>query len=215
MQEILEVKHEDIVISSIIENYQSGLWSVPEALSNCTWAKRKNNVVNYIASLYLGSPPFGVTIWESPEIVPFDHYETRNRVWMLDGYYRILALIKAMDKESDLRIVFNPRVIDNGKGSEGQFRLASAMTRNTPGWIDVSRVLGSREDFCTVLDEEESKEYLIRFIQLREILNIKIPILKFTGYSREMIVDVFLSIKMTRDLKRRGLSTFIAHDCCG
>jgi hypothetical protein len=202
-----------------IENYQSGLWSIPESLSNSEWVKQKSNVVRYIASLYIDFPVSGITLWESPEVVPIDHYEignyeTRNRVWMLDGHYRILGLIKAMDKESDLRIVFNPRVTDNGKGSEGQFRVASAMTRNAPGWIDVSRVLGSREDFCSVL-EEESKEYRIRFIQLREILNKKIAVLKFTGGNCKIVVDVFLSWKMKVDLKRKGLSTFIAHDCCG
>lgn len=204
---MLESKREDIVISKIIENYRNGLWAIPEPLSGYAWEKQKNRAAMFIADLYLGWPVSSIVILESPD----GQYATRNHTaWMLDGHQQIMALCKVMDKESDLRIVFNPRVTDTKKGSEGQFRVESARTRNSAGWIDVSKVLGSREDFYSVLREEPSEEHGVRLIRLREILNNKMPILKIIGYDYKTIIEAFMQWKMMKNLRRKGVSTAVA-----
>jgi hypothetical protein len=161
----------------------------------------------FIASLYLDWPVSSIVLWESQEVHVCDELNAQKRTaWMLDGQQQIMALCKVMDKESGLKVVFNPRVTDMKKGSEGQFRAESPITRKSAGWIDVGKVLGSREDFCTVLDEEPSKEYRIRLIRLREILNKKMSVHKFTGCDYTTIVNAFMTWKMMRHSKRKSTS---------
>jgi hypothetical protein len=197
---MLKFKTEDIAISKIIENYRSGLWSIPESLSAYEWKKRKSKAVTFIANLYLGFPVSGMMIWESPETVcsrrQFE--EPKQTAWMLEGQQKIMTLCKVIDGESDLKILFNPRITDANKGSEGQFRVESAITRKSEGWVDVGKVLGSKEDFYNVLRNEESEEYGVRFIRLREILNTEISVQKILGYDYVSIVKAFEQCKMMR-----------------
>jgi len=196
---MLECKTEDITISKIIENYRNGLWSIPESLSNYEWKKRKSKAVTFIANLYLGFPVSGMTIWEAPEAVcSHRQFEApEHAAWILEGQQKIMTLCKIMDKASDLRILFNPRITDNNKGSEGQFRVESAITRSE-GWVDVGRVLGSKKDFYNALRNEESEEHGIRFVRLREILNREITVLKFSGHDYVTVMKTFEQCKMKR-----------------
>ena len=66
---MFEIKTENIAISKIIENYRSGLWSIPESLSAYEWKKQKSKAVTFIANLHLGFPVSGMMIWESQESV--------------------------------------------------------------------------------------------------------------------------------------------------
>jgi len=196
---MLEVKTEDITISKVIENYRNGLWSIPESLSDYEWKKRKSKAVTFIANLYLGRPVSGMTIWEAPEVVhSHRQFEApKHAAWILDGQQKIMTLCKIIDKASDLRILFNPRVTDNNKGSEGQFRVESAITRSE-GWVDVGRVLGSKQDFYNVLRNEEAEEHGVRFVRLREILNREITVLKFSGHDYVTVLKTFEQCKMKR-----------------
>jgi hypothetical protein len=108
---------------------------------------------------------------------------------MFDGQQQIMTLCKVMD--GGLKIVFNPRITDAKKGAEGQFRAESAITKKSTDWIDVSRVLGNREEFCSVLDDEKNKEYRIRLIRLREILNSEMTVHKISGFDYKSIVHAF------------------------
>jgi len=147
-QSLLKFKIENITLSKIIENYRSGLWSIPESLSVYEWKKRKNKAATFIANLYQGRPVSGMAIWESPEVICSDRefkapkYPAR----ILDGQQKIMTFCKIIDGASDLKILFNPRITDANKGSEGQFRVESAITRKSEGWIDVGKVLGSLMD---------------------------------------------------------------------
>jgi hypothetical protein len=196
---MLKSKSENIVISKIIENYRSGLWSIPESLSDYAWENQKNKAAMFIASLYLGCPVSSILIWESQEVIVRDPYVSPERVaWMLDGQQQIMTLCKVIDKESGLKIVFNPRITDAKKGAEGQFRAESAITKKTTDWIDVSRILGNREEFCSVLDDDQNKEYRIRLIRLREILNSEMTVHKLSGFDYKSIVHACETYMMAR-----------------
>jgi len=157
----------------------------------------------FIADLYLGWPLSGIMLCELPMSHRCDEFEAEKRdAWMLDGHEQILTLCKIMN--GDLKILFNPRVTDMKKGSEGQFRAEGVITKKTTGWIDVRRVLGSHEDFCTVLDEEESKEYRIRLIRLREVLNRTISVHKLIGQNYETILRAFIEWKMMANAEKRA-----------
>ena len=208
---MLEFKTEDIIISKIIENYRNGLWAIPEALSAFEWKKQKSKAITFIANLYLGRPVSGIMLWESPETVcTRRQFEApKHTAWMLEGQQAIIALCKIIDKDSDMRILFNPRVTDPNKGAEGQFRVEGTITRKSEGWVDVGKVLGSKEDFYNVLRDEESEEHGVRFIRLREILNTEISVHKILGYDYMTIVKAFEQCKMMRDLKRKGALTSV------
>jgi len=211
-QSVLEFKTEPIIVSKIIENYRSGLWAIPESLSAYEWKKQKSKAVTFIANLYLGFPITGMMLWESSEMIGSQgrRFKAPKHVaWMLDGHQGILTLCKVIDKDSDLKILFNPRVTDTHKGSEGQFRLESAITRKSEGWVDVGKVIGSKEDFYNVLRSEESEEHGVRFIRLREILNSEISVHKLLGHDYMTIVKAFEQCKMMRDLKKKGVLTSV------
>jgi len=197
---MLKFKTEDITISKIIENYRNGLWSIPESLSAYEWKKRKSKAVTFIANLYLRFPVSGMMIWESPEAVcSHEQFEApKHAAWILEGQQKVMTLCKIIDKANDLKILFNPRVTDANKGSEGQFRLESAITRNSEGWVDIGKVLGSKEEFYNVLREEESEEHGVRFIRLREILNTEISVCKILGDNYVTVVKAFEQCKMRR-----------------
>jgi len=203
---MLQFKTENIPLSKIIENYRSGLWSIPESLSAYEWKKQKSKAVTFIANLHLGFSVSGMIIWESPELActheQFEAPEQTAR--MLEGQQKIIALCKIIDGDSDLKILFNPRITDTNKGSEGQFRLEGPITRKSEGWIDVSKVLGSKKDFYHVLRAEESEEHGVRLIRLREILNTEIAVRKILGYDYVSIIKAFEQCKMMR--KRAWIS---------
>ena len=140
---MLKIKTEDITIAKIIENYRSGLWSIPESLSGYEWKKRKNKAVTFIANLYQGRPVSGMTIWEAPEAMDSDgQFEApKHPARILDGQQKIMTFCKLIDGASDLKILFNPRVTDGNKGSEGQFRVESAITRKNALSIACFRVV--------------------------------------------------------------------------
>jgi len=200
-QSLLKFKIEDITISKIIENYRSGLWSIPESLSVYEWKKRKSKAVTFIANLYLGFPVSGMTIWESPEAICSDReFEApKHPARILDGQQKIMTFCKLIDGASDLKILFNPRITDANKGSEGQFRVESAITRKSEGWVDIGKVLGSKEDFCNVLRNEESDEHWVRLIRLREILNREISVVKYLEHDYVSIAKAFELWKMKRN----------------
>ncbi|MCL2709267.1 MAG: hypothetical protein FWE95_00165 [Planctomycetaceae bacterium] len=197
---MLQFKTEDITIAKIIENYRSGLWSIPESLSDYEWKKRKSKAVTFIANLYQGRPVSGMTIWEAPEAMDSDgQFEApKHPARILDGQQKIMTFCKLIDGASDLKILFNPRVTDGNKGSEGQFRVESAITRNSEGWVDVGKVIGSKEDFFNVLRNEESEEHGVRLIRLREILNTEISVVKYLGHDYVSIAKAFELWKMKR-----------------
>jgi len=197
---MLKIKTEDITISKIIENYRSGLWSIPESLSAYEWKKRKSKAAAFIANLYQGRPVSSIMIWESPEaICSYEQLEApKHPARILDGQQKIMTFCKLIDGASDLKILFNPRITDTNKGSEGQFRVESAITRNSEGWVDVGKVLGSKEDFCNVLRNEESDEHWVRFLKLREILNREISVVKYLGHDYVSIAKAFEQCKMMR-----------------
>ena len=203
---MLEFKTENIAISKIIENYRSGLWSIPESLSAYEWKKRKSKAVTFIANLHLGFPVSGMMIWESQEAVcSHRQFEApKQTAWMLEGQQKIMTLCKIIDGDSDLKILFNPRITDTHKGSEGQFRIEGPITKQSEGWIDVGKVLGSKKDFYSVLRAEESEEHGVRLMRLREILNTEISVHKILGYDYVSIVKAFEQCKMMR--KRAWIS---------
>ena len=203
---MLEFKTENIAISKIIENYRSGLWSIPESLSAYEWKKQKSKAVTFIANLHLGFSVSGMMIWEAPKAAcPYEQFEApAHAALMLEGQQKIIALCKIIDGDSDLRILFNPRITDTNKGSKGQFRLEGPITKKSEGWIDVGKVLGSKKDFYNVLRAEESEEHGVRLIRLREILNTEISVRKIVGYDYVSIVKAFEQCKMRR--KRAWIS---------
>ena len=209
LTQVLSARTENIAVSTIIDNYRSGLWSIPEPLAAYEWDRQKQRAAMFIASLHIGWPVWAITLWESQVVhhspKQLDCTEAEHIAWMLDGHQQILALCKAMDKESNLRIVFNPRVTDMQKGTDGQFRVQSAMTRKSPGWIDVSRILGSREDFYAVLSDEKTEEYAVRLIQLREIFNRKMAVLRFSGADYDTVLKAYMEVKaLKKALRKRG-----------
>jgi len=199
-QSMPKFQTEGIAICKIIENYRSGLWSIPESLSDYAWKKRKSKAATFIANLYLGRPVSGITLWESPDaICSHRQLEAPKHVArILEGQQKIMTFCKIIDGASDLKILFNPRITDGNKGAEGQFRVESAITRKSEGWVDIGKVLGSKEDFYNVLRNEESEEHGVRFIQLREILNTEISVFKIVGYDYVSIAKAFEQHKMKR-----------------
>jgi len=197
---MLKIKTEDITISKIIENYRSGLWSIPESLSDYEWKKRKSKAATFIANLYQGRPVSSIMIWESPEAINSDRESEAQKhvARVLDGQQKIMTLCKVIDGASDLKILFNPRITDGNRGSEGQIRVESTITKKSEGWVDVGKVLGSKEDFCSVLRNEESDEHWVRFLQMREILNREISVVKYLGHDYVSIAKAFELWKMKK-----------------
>ena len=199
-QSMLKIKTENITISKIIENYRSGLWSIPESLSVYEWKKRKSKAATFIANLYQGRPVSSISLWESPEAICSDReFEApKHAARILDGQQKIMTFCKLIDGASDLKILFNPRVTDTNRGSEGQFRVESVITRKSEGWVDIGKVLGSKEDFCNVLRNEESDVHWVRFLKLREILNREISVVKYLEHDYVSIAKAFELWKMKR-----------------
>jgi hypothetical protein len=121
---------------------------------------------------------------------------------VFNGLSQIVTLCRALDKRSDFRDVFNPRGNGTKAGRECLFRLESAVTKKSAEWICERKVLTDREHFSDVHHEEESREYRIRFIQLREVLNRNLSIVRVFWHDDKTTNNIFEMVKMLKSAIR-------------
>jgi hypothetical protein len=197
---MFELKKENIAVFKIVENFRTGLWTIPEFLSDSEWEVQNKKTLKFFQYLYRGYPIPGILIWESAlnARTPTQHDIPRSTALVFDGQRQIIALCKAMDKESDIKIVFNPR--GNARTKDGLFRFESAITRKSKEWICLNQILGNRDDFCAVLDDEKSKEHRERLVCLREIVNNELPVAKMLGSNYEEVNKAVECWKMLKPL---------------
>lgn len=186
------LKHENVKIKVLVENYCQGHFVIPEFQRDYVW--KRSRAPQLIDSLYRGFPISSLLLWQSSESARARRKDPRPKKvslvnWLIDGQQRVITLARTMNGDEGIDVVFHPE--------NDEFRLSNAATQKDKNWFRVAdiwddeiyRQLRRNLDGSSSADRHEA-----RFEKVRKILDYEVPLVRMIDHSFDAAVNAFTRI---------------------